>query len=204
VTGIARLGGSALTMTTSSFASAAERAAGMTVPIDWPALIAHRGFLVRFARRKLHDPSLAEDLVHDVFEAVMTNRARFAGRSSLRGWLVGVLEHKLVDLIRDRVRHPSLEAMADVHGEHVEPWIEWASPEPGPEQIAEHRQRLRHTLARIARLPKRLRRVVELRLLHEQPTAEVCNVLQITPDNLFVCLHRARRELARHVGMTAG
>ena len=41
----------------------------------------HRDYLVRFARRKLHDPMLAEDVVHDVFEAVLSGRAVFEGRS---------------------------------------------------------------------------------------------------------------------------
>jgi RNA polymerase sigma-70 factor (ECF subfamily) len=166
-------------------------------PVDWPALIAHRSFLVHVARRKLHDPSLAEDLVHDVFEAVMTNRARFDGRCALRTWLVGVLKHKLIDLIGDRARHQSLESIREGADEY-ERCIDWASPEPGPEQIADHRRRLQHTLACIAMLPLTLRRVVELRVLHERPTAEVCEALQISPDNLFVCLHRARRQLAAH------
>ena len=36
----------------------------------WAELAPHRSRLVQFARRRLLDPSLAEDLVHDVFEAV--------------------------------------------------------------------------------------------------------------------------------------
>lgn len=179
-----------------------------STPVDWQSLIVHRSFLVQFARRKLHDPSLAEDLVHDVFEAVMTNRARFDGRSALRSWLVGVLKHKLVDLIRDRARHRSLEVAGhgDVDGddEHGWPCLDWTSPEPGPEEIAEQRCRLRHTLACISGFPQPLRRMVELRLLHERPTAEVCEALHISPDNLFVSLHRARRLLAAHVAGPLG
>lgn len=165
--------------------------------VDWPALIAHRSFLVRFAQRRLHDPSLAEDAVHDVFEAVMTDRARFDGRSALRSWLVGALKHKLVDVVRDRARLRSLESTGEGAGESETgaPRLHWVSPNPGPEQIVEQRLRLRHTLACIDKLPQTLRRVVELRVLHDQPTADVCAALQISPDNLFVCLHRARRQL---------
>ena len=45
-------------------------------------------------------------------------------------------------------------------------------------------------------MPDALRRVMELRVLHEQSTEEVCAALAISPDNLFVRLHRARRQLA--------
>ena len=51
-------------------------------------VFAHRDYLVRFARRKLHDPALAEDVVHDVFEAVLRGRASFARaqRACAAGW----------------------------------------------------------------------------------------------------------------------
>jgi RNA polymerase sigma-70 factor, ECF subfamily len=128
----------------------------------------------------------------DVFEAVMTGRARFEGRSALRSWLVAVLKHKIVDLVRERSGHHSLDALI---GDDDEPaWVP-ECPAAGPEQHAEQRQRLRQTLSRIAVLPEGLRRAVELRLLHERSTEEVCRTLQISEDNLFVRLHRARKQL---------
>jgi RNA polymerase sigma-70 factor (ECF subfamily) len=158
--------------------------------LTWPDLIPHRNDLVRYARRKLMDPSLAEDLVHDVFEAVATGRAAFAGRSALRTWLVGVLKHKIVDLVRQRSGHDALPE-ADEEGS-----AELVCPQPGPEEQALHRQRLAQTLARLDRLPPGLREAFELRVLHDQPTEEVCRALQISEDNLFVRLHRARKALA--------
>lgn len=161
----------------------------------WPELLPHRSFLIRFAQRRLLDPALAEDLVHDVFEAVVTGRARFEGRSALRSWLVAVLRNKLVDLIRERAPHLSMESLADEGGDD-DGGLELASPAAGPEQQVCARQRLRQTLNRVAALPETLRRAVELRLLHDRPTAEVCDALQISEENLFVRLHRARRQLA--------
>lgn len=158
--------------------------------LTWPDLIPHRNDLVRYARRKLMDPSLAEDLVHDVFEAVATGRAAFAGRSSLRTWLVGVLKHKIVDLVRQRSGHDALPEADEDGG------AELACPQPGPEEQAIQRQRLAQTLARLERLPRGLREAFELRVLSEQPTEAVCRALEITEDNLFVRLHRARKALA--------
>jgi RNA polymerase sigma-70 factor (ECF subfamily) len=156
----------------------------------WTDLAAHRGDLVRFARRKLLDPALAEDLVHDVFEAVITGRAVFAGRSALRSWLVGILKHKIVDLVRQRAGHHSLP-------EEEEPgFADLRCEQPGPDEVAAQRERLARTLARIEALPPGLRDAVRLRLLEDQPTEAVCRALAITEDNLFVRLHRARRTLA--------
>jgi DNA-directed RNA polymerase specialized sigma24 family protein len=89
-------------------------------------------------------------------------------------------------------RHDSLDLDDDDESEG----ITLTCPGPGPEEVAEHRQRLHRTLRRIGELPEGLRRVVELRVLHDHSTEEVCRALAITEDNLFVRLHRARRVLA--------
>lgn len=157
--------------------------------LSWTELARHRGDLVRFARRKLLDPALAEDLVHDVFEAVMTGRASFAGRSALRTWLVGILKHKIVDLVRQRVGHHSLPEVDGSTGAVPE------SAAPQPDEVAEQRQRLAQTLGAIEQLTPGLRAAVQLRLLEDRSTAECCAALGISEDNLFVRLHRARRQL---------
>ncbi|MDE2394362.1 MAG: sigma-70 family RNA polymerase sigma factor [Burkholderiales bacterium] len=159
---------------------------------DWAQLCAQREYLVRFAARRLLDPALAEDLVHDVFEAVMTGRARFAGRAALRSWLVAVLKNKIVDLIRERSGHDSLDA-CDEAGAAIH---EFECPQPRPDERAEQRQRLERALARIAALPAGLRQAFEHRVLRDESTEEVCSALAISEDNLFVRLHRARRQLA--------
>jgi RNA polymerase sigma-70 factor, ECF subfamily len=165
-----------------------------SVAVSWPEMVSHRGALVRFAQRKLHDPMLAEDVVHDVFEAVISGRARFAGRSALRSWLTAILKHKIVDLVRQRAGLDSLDEGGDEDGDSRES-LALRCPQPLPDEVAEQRQRLRRTLARIESLPANLRQVIELRVLQERPAREVCETLAISEDNLFVRLHRARKQL---------
>jgi RNA polymerase sigma-70 factor, ECF subfamily len=155
-----------------------------------PDVVAHRAYLIRFAQRRLHDPMLAEDVVHDVFEAVISGRAQFAGRSALRSWLTAILKHKIVDLVRQRAGFDSLDDDDDEDGA-----AGIACPQPGPDQLTEQRQALAQTLARIEALPAGLRDVMRLRVLQDEPTEAVCAALSITEDNLFVRLHRARKQL---------
>jgi RNA polymerase sigma-70 factor (ECF subfamily) len=126
------------------------------VALDWSELLSHRAYLVRYAQRKLQDPALAEDVVHDVFEAVLRGRAAFAGASALL----------------------ALEC-----------------PQPRPDELAEQREHLSQTLRRIDALPSGLRDVMRLRVLSDQPTEAVCQALRISEENLFVRLHRARKQL---------
>jgi RNA polymerase sigma-70 factor, ECF subfamily len=126
------------------------------VAVSWTEMVSHRTALIRFAQRKLHDPMLAEDVVHDVFEAVISGRAKFGGRCALKSWLTAILKFKIVDLVR---------------------------------------QRLQLVLDRINALPDSLRSVIELRVLQDRSTEDVCRTLDISEDNLFVRLHRARKQL---------
>ena len=158
--------------------------------IPWADLVSHRTYLVRFAQRRLHDPMLAEDLVHDVFEAVLSGRASFGGRSALRSWLTAILKHKVVDLIRQRAGTVSLD-----DGDDEEDGPGTPCPLPRPDERAEQRERLTRTLARIEALPAGLRDVMRLRVLQDESTDAVCQALSISEDNLFVRLHRARRQL---------
>lgn len=160
------------------------------LPVAWTEMVSHRSYLVRFAQRKLHDPMLAEDVVHDVFEAVISGRAAFAGRAALRSWLTAILKHKIVDLVRSRVGLESLDEDQDDSAA-----LAIACPQPQPDEVATQREALRQTLARIEALPANLREVVELRVLQDQPTEAVCEALAISEDNLFVRLHRARKQL---------
>ena len=160
------------------------------IPVPWRDMVAHRSALVRFAKARLHDPMLAEDVVHDVFEAVLSGRAAFAGRAALRSWLTAILKHKIVDLVRERAGTDSLD-LDDEEG----PGMSLECPLARPDELAEQRQLLARTLDRIDALPPGLRDVVRMRVLEDASTSQVCAALAISEENLFVRLHRARRQL---------
>jgi RNA polymerase sigma-70 factor, ECF subfamily len=162
--------------------------AGSTV--SWSEMVSHRSYLVRFAQRKLRDPMLAEDAVHDVFEAVISGRAAFAGRAALRSWLTAVLKNKIVDSVR---RTAGMDQLDDETMDSGALAIE--CPQPQPDEVAEQRQLLTLALARIEALPAGLRDAMRMRVLEEQSTEAVCSSLGISEDNLFVRMHRARKHL---------
>ena len=175
-----------------SAATAAHVGGAPAQAVSWAEMVTHRGYLVRFAQRKLHDPMLAEDVVHDVFEAVLSGRASFAGRSALRSWLTAILKHKIIDLVRQRAHYDSLEDGEDGDESRAH---DIECPHARPDEVAEQRQNLRLALDRIAALPAGLRDVMRLRVLQDQTTDVVCRTLAISEENLFVRLHRARKQL---------
>jgi RNA polymerase sigma-70 factor (ECF subfamily) len=161
-----------------------------TVAISLAELVSHRPYLLRFALRKLRDHALAEDAVHDVLEAVLSGRAVFGGRAQLRSWLTAVLKNKIVDVLRRTSHHETLDDdSAEGPGHAV------ACNQPRPDEIAEQRQELARVLAGIDRLPPTLRDALRLRVVEDRSTESVCAELGISEENLFVRVHRARKQL---------
>lgn len=160
-----------------------------SMPAPIAEVVSHRPYLLRFALRKLRDPMLAEDAVHDVFEAVLSGRASFGGRAALRSWLTAVLKNKIVDSLRKIDHHEALDDDESGFG------AELASTQPRPDEIAEQRQELARVLCGIERLPPNLRDAMRLRVLEDRDTADVCAALGISEENLFVRVHRARKQL---------
>ena len=163
---------------------------GFTPTVGWAEMVEHRSYLVRFAQRKLRDPLMAEDVVHDVFEAVLSGRAVFAGRAALRSWLTAVLKNKIVDMVRRSVGFESFENDGEDSGA-----LAVECPQPRPDEIAEQHQLLMLALQRLEALPPGLRDAMRLRVLEEQSTEDVCRALGISEENLFVRIHRARKQL---------
>ena len=175
---------------------AASPRAARAVPVPWSDLMTHRDYLVRFAQRKLHDPTLAEDAVHDVFEAVLSGRATFAGRAALRSWLTAVLKNKIVDMIRQRARFDTLDMDGDNDdgGGALEARF-FPGEQAGPLELTEQRELLHLALKGIEQLAPGLRDVMQFRVLQDESSRVVCRRLGISEASLFVRLHRARKQL---------
>lgn len=65
---------------------------------------AHADAVYAYVRHRLA-PRIdrADDLVHDVFLAALTNLAAYRGASSVRSWLLGIARHKVEDYYRQRL-----------------------------------------------------------------------------------------------------
>src|SRR6185503_1374188 len=68
----------------------------------------HRAYLMRYALLQLRDETAAEDAVQETLLAALKGDARFAGRSSVKTWLTGILKHKIIDHLRRLARERPL------------------------------------------------------------------------------------------------
>jgi RNA polymerase sigma-70 factor, ECF subfamily len=173
----------------------------LTIPSDQD-IEQHRPYLLRYAMIQLRNPDQAEDVVQEALLAALEGRARFAGTSTLKTWLTGILKHKILDAIRRKSREQPLNPMDDEDGSPVEAmfkadghWQEMPASWGDPDQALENRKfwEIYELCARL--LPERTARVFMLREIMELSTEEICQECAITPTNLWVILHRARLAL---------
>jgi RNA polymerase sigma-70 factor (ECF subfamily) len=160
----------------------------------------HGDYLFRYARRRLFSDDLAEDVVQDTFLAALKARDRFAGASSERTWLTGILKHKIVDCIRQQYREVTApdannadvpsdwESLFDQSGHWAGTLRDWGNPVTELEM-----SRIREALDEcFRRLKPNLARIFSLKELSGLGNEEICKELEISATNAWVMLHRAR------------
>lgn len=188
-----------MTTTTNTSATAANETSA-----DW--IETHADYLFNFAVGQVRDASVAEDLVQDTFLAALKAHGRFAGHSAERTWLVGILRHKIYDHLRRACRERAVRADLPLPSDEESNWEDammWlhdvATESQSPSrriELAELNENLERALGQ---LPPRVAQVFQLYEVEERSNAEVCERMNISESNLWVTLHRARKQLREHV-----
>lgn len=153
-------------------------------------LLAHRGELVAFVRRRaghLVDP---DDVVQRAAERALLRSEQLRDRASGRAWLFRIVRNVLADELREL----GLPAPELAHDAVFDP-------------PAERGETCRCALALARGLKPEYRTILERSVAEEEPIGALARELGITPNNAMVRLHRARRALkvllAEHCGTTS-
>lgn len=187
----------------------ANDSSGLPGPKD---LEQYRDYLYRYALLRLRDSTRADDAVQETLLAALQSESAFAGRSSVKTWLTGILKHKIID----QYRRQSREVQTDARGEDVESLSDEAHAElffetgtenehfrsppsawSDPEQCFEQRRFWEVFDQCTQGLSKQAARVFSMRELMGMETEEICKSLDITPTNCWVLLYRARMSLRK-------
>ena len=167
-------------------------------------LVENRVYLMRFARLQLRNDAWAEDVVSETLLAALSKPQTFSNRSQLKTWLVGILKHKVIDMIRLHSREMAipdsetgneadeLDKLAfQADGHFVDTPNDWGDPH----KTLQQNQFFQVLDICMEKMPPALGRVFLMREWLELSCDEVCTELSLTPTNLYVQLHRARLRL---------
>ena len=170
----------------------------------------HGDFLYDYAMMRLRDPAAAQDAVQETFLAALRGQNAFRGLSEERGWLMGILKHKSHDHFRKTTRQPCFSDLdshdagaADgfqVDGLRKGAWADQSAPadwpaEPGHSLDQEAFWQVFHLCA--SKLPRQTARAFLLREMDDLGSEQICALLGISQNHLWVLLHRARLALRR-------
>ncbi len=170
----------------------------------------HGDYLFKFALARLRDSTRAEDMVQETFLAALRGGSKFAGRSAEKSWLVGILKNKICDHYRKASRETSSTDMEFYSDEESDRFIqeglfqggwihelgpmEWSS-QPGAGLDSQAFWKTFHDCS--SKLPNNVSTVFTMREVDGIESKEICKLLNITENNLWVMLHRARMALRR-------
>ena len=163
--------------------------------------------MLRFADMQLRNREQAEDAVQEALTGALSGREKFASRASLRTWVLSILKNKIVDVLRRKVRenatvNPENDEGLQGYFNDREHWAEDTRPSEWetPQQAMENKQFWEVFEACLYRLPEASGRIFTMREVLGFDTDEICQTLDITTNNCWVQLHRARLALRACLG----
>jgi RNA polymerase sigma-70 factor (ECF subfamily) len=147
--------------------------------------------LLRYAARLLRNPTLAQDVVQNVFVKLFRQwKPRQEADESLKPWLYRVAHNEAVDLIRHEERRRSLHDRGAAEAELTH---EPTHSDPPPDE------RRALVLDCLDRLDPAERQVVLLRLQQGLSYDEIATAMGRPRGTVGALLHTAVKKLSRHV-----
>ncbi len=142
----------------------------------------YQGEVYRWILRIVRDPAAAEDLTVETFWRVHHAHARFHADGNFGAWVRRIATNAALDHLRKT--RPTLELLAEVAAEEKKDTVV--------------QQEVRSKILRaFAELPARLRIVVQLALIEDEPYKEIANSLGISLAAVKLRMFRGTRLLRK-------
>jgi RNA polymerase sigma-70 factor, ECF subfamily len=176
---------------------------------------AYHPSLVRVAMLFVQERAVAEEVAQETWLSVLRGLHLFEGRSTFRTWLFSILTNQARrrgQRERRSIAFSALNAVGEpeaaVPSERFRPpgelWAGWWALPPTDWQVSPEDASLSAELhaeigQAIATLPAAQRAVITMRDIEGWNAQEVCTLLDISPGNQRVLLHRARSRVRAHL-----
>lgn len=170
-------------------------------PSEWVDL--YGDYLYRYALSRLKNPEVAADCVQDTFLAGIKALDKFDGRLDIKFWLRGIMRNKIVDQIRKSIKSQTVDISQEDEALMESMWFKYSgiattNPDPwefNPRKQFDNKEFWAVFLECVDLLKNPIKQAFVLKMLEDKTTEEVCKVMDITPNYLWVLIHRAREQL---------
>jgi len=154
-------------------------------------LVEHRKMFLNYVRKRISDPYLAEDILHDCFLKAIQYSPHIEDGARLIGWFYRVLQNQIIDTYRRRAAELNRKVR---YANEVEPAVNIEEQETTSEWVIHLAETLKPEYAE----------ALKAVYLDGEDMEEASKRLQISPTNLRVRLHRARQALLERMKKSTG
>ena len=152
----------------------------------------HRVPIYRWLLRIVHDETLAEDVLSDVFLDVWRQASPFKAHSSVSTWLLAIARYKALSARRRRTD-------AELDDELASSLVD---PADDPELVLQKKNRVEVLRQSLARLSLEHGEVIDLVYYHGKSVKEVAKIVGISAATVKTRMFYARKKLAELVETT--
>lgn len=147
---------------------------------------------------------IADEIVQEAWLSALKALPKFEGRSSLKSWLIRIVANEAKTRRRKENRSVSLEAIQDTwatdprfneNSYWKNPSSQWHADTPEDLLSAEELKNCIEKNMQV--LPEKQLSALKLRDANGLSMDELCNILDVSPSNVRVLLHRARDKMLR-------
>jgi RNA polymerase sigma-70 factor (ECF subfamily) len=146
----------------------------------------HHVRVYRFVLRLVGNPSVAEDLISEVFLDVWRQADRFEGRSAVSTWMLAIARFKALSALRKK---PD-EELDDATAEAIE------DTSDNPEVALEKKDKSAVLRQCLEKLSPEHKEIIDLVYYHEKSVEEVAEIVGIPENTVKTRMFYARKKLA--------
>ena len=158
-------------------------------------------YLYNYTIVRVNDHLVAQDLISETFLAGLKSKDNFKGEALERTWLTAILKRKIIDHYRKK---NSKKGQAEVHITYRDEdsegdWLEERVEDPfdkTAEDTLENEELGVAIFRCLETLKGKQKEIFTKKTIDGYDTDALCNEYDITPSNLWVIVHRARKSMA--------
>ena len=157
-------------------------------------------YLYNYTIVRVNDHIVAQDLISETFLAGLKSKNNFKGEATERTWLISILKRKIIDYYR---KINSNKGKAEVHITYRDDdaegdWLEENAADPFDKNAEDKMENEELGLAIfecLEKLPEKQAAIFKKKTIENMDTEAICKEYKITPSNLWVIIHRARKSM---------
>lgn len=158
--------------------------------------------LYAYCVSRVNDVQAAEDIVQNTFLSAWKARESYNGAASEKNWLYAILKNKIIDHFRRQSSGVVIISSReeDIYFDNAEHWTtetapkDWGVNTEQPVEIKEFYTFLDKCKQKLKEIQQS---VFVMKYMEDLDSAEICKVLDITPSNYWVLIHRAKLHLRK-------